>query len=160
LGFKALPWLLLLPVAVDTFFDGVLLALAYVASPNAGFILAVAFAFETSILGGMTSITLRHKGFPPLIPIIISICFALLFFIGGIIGASIFSQASGALFLAFLSFGVGALSYLVIDDLLIEAREKNQLLTGLQNHNFILGFLLCLFCMLHWSEVVNVGEIK
>jgi len=144
MGFKSLPWLLLLPVGVDTFFDGVLLALGYVATPNAGFILAVAFAFETMILGGMTSITLRHKGFPSFVPIIISVCFALLFFIGGFIGASIFSQASGPLFLAFLSFGVGALSYLVIDDLLIEAREKKSAVNWITKSQFYIGFLAVL----------------
>jgi len=141
---KVLPWLMLAPVAVDTFLDGILLGLTYVGRPQAGLVIAVGFAFETAILGIMTSSTLQLKGFPLIYPVIIIILFAILFFVGGIIGATIFSQGQGTLFLAFISFGVGALLFLVTDDLLIEAREKKSVVTWYTKFQFFVGFLAVL----------------
>jgi len=140
--FTTLPWLMLLPLAIDTFLDGILLALAYVAEPNAGLVMAIAFAFETAVLGVLTTTTLIHKGFPRIVPVVISIWLASLFFIGGILGSIVLSQGTkGELFLGFLSFGVAALLFLVIDDLLIEAREKKSAITWLTKSQFYVGFI-------------------
>jgi len=131
-------------VAIDTFLDGLLLALSYIARPHAGLMISIGFAFETAILGIMTSATLRHKGFPLMVPLMITLLFGVLFFLGGIIGASIFSQGTGSLFVGFISFGVGALLFLVTDDLLIEAREKKSAVTWYTKLQFFVGFLLIL----------------
>lgn len=137
-----LPWLMIAPLAVDTFLDGLLLALADIAEPHAGIIVGVAFAVETAVLGAMTSATLRHKHIPSAIILLVSLVLCLLFIVGAIIGATSVSFASGTLFLAFLSFGVASLLYLVVDHLLMEAREKRSAVIWLTRVQFYVGFLV------------------
>lgn len=133
---------MLAPLAVDTFLDGLLLALADVAEPHAGIIVGVAFAVETAVLGAMTSATLRHKHFPSVVILLVSLVLCVLFIVGAIVGATSVSFTSGSVFLGFLSFGVASLLYLVGDHLLMEAREKRSAVIWLTRVQFYVGFLI------------------
>lgn len=139
-----LPWLMIIPLAVDTFLDGLLLALADVVEPHAGVIVAVAFAVETAVLGAMTSATLRHKHYPSMLILIVSFVLCVLFILGALLGAASISFTSGPVFIGFLTFGVASLLYLVADHLLMEAREKQKAAVWLTRVQFYIGFLLVL----------------
>lgn len=139
-----LPLLFIIPLATDTFFDGILLGLSAQASEQAGLVLALAFGIEKGILGLMSSGTLRFKGFSPFTCILVVISLAFLFLLGCIIGGILLFSASGAVFLGLISFGVSAWMYLIIDNLLIEARKIPSSVNWITKSQFYIGFLLVL----------------
>ena len=53
---------MVLRVAIDVLIDGLLLGLAFVATPKAGVLLAIGFALEMLSLGLATSATCRRHG--------------------------------------------------------------------------------------------------
>lgn len=136
------PWLLLGPIAVDMFVDGLLLALAIHSQNSTGYIIGAAFAIETSVLGCTASATLKQKRISSSLILLICFAFGLLLFIGALAGALVISFMPISFFLAILTFGTASLLYLVIDVLLIEAREKRQ--TVLVKSWFYCGFFIVL----------------
>jgi len=143
LGLAHLPWIRLIPLAVHAFLDGTLIGLSYTAaSSSAGLIVVIAFSLESSVLGALTSATLRQKGFLNVVCIIASVLLALFLPIGGAVGAAAFSSSTGALLVGFVSFGVSTLTFLVIDDLLKEGRDKMSWITKIL---FYVGVIIVIF---------------
>lgn len=144
LFFWKLPWVLLAPLAVNMFLDGLLLALALVARSNAGYVVSVGFAIEAGIIGCTTSATLKQKHYSPTLVLSVSAVFGILFYLGEVVGSIAFSFMTSGHFLALLSFGMGALLYLAIDVLLVEARENLPANSFLTKLSFYVGFLAVL----------------
>jgi zinc transporter ZupT len=121
-----IPMSFLVPVIIDCIVDGLLLGITTSISFHAGFILSFANAIEMAFLGLAVSIRIQKCTgsslfarqasivIPPLIMLgtsVLAVCF----------GNSI--KAHAVLYKLFISFGIVALLSLVINELLVEARD-------------------------------------
>ena len=121
-----LPWTLIVPVTIDAFVDGFLIGLTCAQNHHGGLVLAFATCIEMAFLGAAFAATVSRCGASKaaraaavaLPPVALLLSAAL----GGALGAA--SRASPAIFLAFVAFGVVALLFLVVHELLIEAHES------------------------------------
>jgi zinc transporter ZupT len=122
-----IPLGLIIPVTVDCIVDGFLVGTTCSISHQAGFILAMANCIEMGFLGLAVSMRIRNCTassvwaryaaliVPPFIMFLSSV-------MGAFVGAAARSQPM--VYIGFISFGVVALLYLVVNELLVEARES------------------------------------
>ena len=128
-----------LPVAIDLFIDGLLLTIGFAAGEKGGFLLLLGLTLETSALGMVIGPPLamgaRTKG---------AVVYTLIGFSVAILagaGCGLFlPQEKGFWFAGILGFGIAALLYLVVEELIKEAHETDDTLftTAL----FFIGFLI------------------
>lgn len=125
-------------VGVDILIDGLVLGLAFVAGGKAGILLTIALTLEVLFLGltVMTELgeTIRSKARI----VVITVGIALLLPIGAALATPV-ALLPPIIIAGFLSFGLMALLYLVIEELLVEAHEKPD--TPLISAMFFIGFL-------------------
>jgi zinc transporter ZupT len=131
-----IPWPLVFTVGVDAGVDGLLIGLAYAASAGAGWSMSIATTIEMGFLGLSFSATIqnatsnkgKHAGIvfaPPLALLLTGV-------LGSFVGALLTEWA--LVFIAFISFAVVALLFLVTQELLAEAREvagEDKLITSM-----------------------------
>lgn len=127
---STIPLSLMFPVTVDCIVDGFLVGTTCSISVRAGFILAMANCIEMGFLGlavsmrvkqcTASSVFARYTALimPPIIMLLASV-------LGSFVGST--ARSYPMLYIGFISFGVVALLYLVVNELLVEARES---LTG------------------------------
>jgi ZIP family zinc transporter len=117
---------LLIPVTIDCIVDGFLLGITSAVSFRAGLILSVANAIEMGFLGLAVSIRIQKCTgstlFVRYLSIILPPC---IMFVSSLLSTySGYSLKNNAvLYKLFISFGIVALLSLVINELLVEARE-------------------------------------
>lgn len=125
---NVIPWSATIAVAVDTFVDGFLIGLAYVAKPQAGFTMAGATTIEMTFLGLTFTAQLRSlsRQWHKTAAIVFSM--PLLMPLGALCGSLLASavEAQPAVFLGFIAFCTVALLFLVTQELLVEARENTK----------------------------------
>ena len=125
---NVIPWSATVAVGVDTFVDGFLIGLAYVAKPQAGFTMAGATTIEMTFLGLTFTAQLRSlsRQWHKTGAIVFTIPF--LMPLGALCGAALASvvEAQPAVFLGFIAFCTVALLFLVTQELLVEARENSK----------------------------------
>jgi zinc transporter ZupT len=122
---RPIPWALVGSVTADGGVDGLLIGLAYAASPGAGLAMSIATCIEMGFLGLSFCATISNattsapkRALLTLIPPMALGCAAL---IGTEAGAVL--DAKPAFFVAFIGFSVVCLLFLVTQELLAEARE-------------------------------------
>jgi len=146
-----LPYSMITAVALDTFVDGFLIGLTYVASPKAGMVMAFATCIEMGFLGLTFSAQLRACSHNRIVTLSIATAIPFLMLVGGMVGSALANavEEQPAVFVAFIAFCVVALLFLVTQELLVEAREvsDNKMVTSA----FFMGVLLALL-------VSRVGE--
>jgi len=122
---KPLPWPLITAVALDSFVDGFFLGMSYTASARAGIIMAVATAIEMGFLGLTFSATVINCGLNRRTVGIVT-AMPCIMMIGSIVGGVLGEAAENypSFYASFLSFGVAALIFLVTQELLLEANER------------------------------------
>lgn len=113
----------LVAVALDVTLDGLLIGLAFAAGAKEGIILAIALTIEDLFLGLSTALILAKGGISKGRILGINTGLALLTGTGGVLGATILGNLSGALLEGVLSFGIAALMFLVTEELLVEAHS-------------------------------------
>lgn len=138
----SLPLTLLTAVAIDVFVDGVLLGIGFTLGAGAGRLLAFALALEALSLGVATTLALTARAVRHMRVLAIMLGVALLFLVGGLLGAALLSGLSAHALSLVAAFALAALLYLVTEELLAEAHETPDvpLVTAL----FFLGFLIFL----------------
>ena len=121
-----IPMGLIVPVIVDCIVDGFLVGSTSAVSPRAGIILGIANMIEMGFLGLAVSLRVSKCTassmlarttvlvMPPLIMLAAAV-------FGAVTGA--LARAHPVLYIGFISFGIVALLYLVVNELLVEARE-------------------------------------
>lgn len=121
-----IPMGLIVPVIVDCIVDGFLVGSTSAVSPRAGIILGIANMIEMGFLGLAVSLRVSKCTGSSLIARTTVLVMPPLI----MLGASVFGALSGSLarehpvvFIGFISFGIVALLYLVVNELLVEARE-------------------------------------
>lgn len=137
-----LPWGLLIAVAVDIFVDGLLLGIGFSAGKSEGMLLAFALSAELLSLGMATASDLNEKKIGAKKSILVISVLALAFFTSAVLGGTLLQNVSHTTLDVILSFGIAALLFLVVEELLIEAHEERE--TVWHTTAFFGGFLLFL----------------
>jgi ZIP family zinc transporter len=117
---------IIIPVGIDLFIDGVLIALGFAAGVKGGIVLLAGLTLETLSLGLSSAPSLVRSGLSK----------ARVVLLAGVAGVGL----SGSLLAGILGFGVAALLYLVTEELLTEAHEGAD--TPVITATFFAGFLL------------------
>lgn len=123
-GPKSLSFSLVLAVWIDVFIDGLLIGIAFLAGEQGGFLITIALAIELLFLGLSTVATLSGKQAPTWYRLGVVIVLALTVPVSRALGSHFFAHASPELMNGILAFGVAALLYLVVEELLVEAHQE------------------------------------
>ena len=113
---------MVIPIAVDLFVDGMLVAIGFATGSEGGFILLIGLSMEAVSLGLSEAPSLIRKGFSKEKVIWLTIVLGVSLLCGSAFG-NIVVGISGHLIVGILGFGVAALLYLVTEELLVEAHE-------------------------------------
>lgn len=132
-------WGLLVGVGIDLFIDGLLIAIAFISGEKTGQFMALALCMEVAFLALTLSTNLQEK-IKQSRKIIVFLILSLLLPLGTSTGILILNHLPSLFITEALSFGVGALLYLVIEELLAEAHKTKD--TPLITSSFFLGFLI------------------
>ncbi|MCF6766550.1 hypothetical protein L3V82_12300 [Thiotrichales bacterium 19S3-7] len=139
---KQLPLGLILAVAIDLFIDGMLVGVSYLANQRSGIIIALALSLETLFLGVTVIIDMQKQYISPVKSVSIIFAMAILIMIGAVLGYGIVSQLSSYWQMGIIAFGVTALLYLVVEELLVKAHKLHD--TKFATAMFFIGFLIVL----------------
>lgn len=127
------------PMAIDLFIDGLLVAIGFAAGKLGGVVLLIGLTVETLSLGLSTAPSLASQGFARAEAVGILSLVATAIFAGAAAGHLV-AGSSGLLLAGILGFGVAALLYLVTEELLAEAHASPD--TTVVTATFFLGFLM------------------
>jgi len=123
---SVVPPSLIIPVIVDGFFDGFLIGVACSLSRRAAAILACANCLEMSFLGMAVAMRVRKcTGSSEMVRMASLAAPPVMMWVASLVGAAAGSSSKDypLLFVSFVGFGVVALLYLVMNELLPDARE-------------------------------------
>lgn len=125
-------------VAIDILVDGLVLGLAFLAGAKAGLLLTIALTLEVMFLGLTVTSDLREKVSAAWKVVAIVAAIGLLLPVGAVLATPV-AVLPQPMIVAFLSFGLMALLYLVTEELLVDAHERpdSPLISGM----FFAGFL-------------------
>ncbi|KPL69854.1 transporter [Erythrobacter sp. SG61-1L] len=125
-------------VAIDILVDGLVLGLAFLAGEKAGLLLTIALTLEVMFLGVTVTSDLREKVRAAWKVVAIVAAIGLLLPVGAVLATPV-AVLPQPFIIAFLSFGLMALLYLVTEELLVDAHERpdSPLISGM----FFAGFL-------------------
>lgn len=142
-----IPWTLVASVAADGAVDGLLIGLAFAASPGAGWAMSIATCIEMGFLGlsFCATITNATHSYMRRAAVIALPPFMLL--LGGIFGTHVGDalHENQAVFVGFIGFSIVCLLFLVTQELLTEAREvggDSALINGMLFVGLLGGILL------------------
>lgn len=130
---------MLVPMAVDLFIDGLLIAIGLAAGRFGGMVLLVGLTIETLSLGLSNTPVLVQRGASKARAIMLMGGLGIMIMLGASAGFATIG-ASQPVLAAILGFGVSALLYLVTEELLVEAHQTED--TPLITATFFLGFLI------------------
>ena len=136
------PAALITGYGVDLWIDGILIALAYLASERSGLIITGALCLEVAFLAFALMPTLRYRGASSIVQLITVSILAALIPMGTVMGYAVIHHLPEGYYEATLAFGVAALLFLVTEELLYEAHEKPDSIIG--TAAFFVGFLIIL----------------
>lgn len=137
-----IPVAFLVAIGVDVFIDGLLLGIGFATGEKAGVLLAVAIALEMFSMGIATSMQMQEDGLSKGASIKHIVLLSSLFLVSATLGGTLLQHLQNYWMELVLSFGLSALLYLVVEELLVEAHseEDSPLYTG----TFFLDFLIFL----------------
>lgn len=120
---KPMPWKACIPIYMDSLIDGLLIGIVLTVSWHAGATMTLATTFEMGFLGLTFGAMLRACGTKRWIG---AVAAPVILWLGGIIGGTCagFLKESTTIFPGIVAFGTAALLFLVVNELLSEAREN------------------------------------
>ncbi len=127
------------PVGVDLFIDGLLLAIGFAAGEKGGLILLLGLTLETLSLGLATAPSLARSGMRTSRVLWVQVALGTVILAGALTGSAL-PTGSAVVLSLILGFGVSALLYLVVEELMTEAHEVED--TAPITMMFFLGFLI------------------
>ena len=139
-GSGAFPAGLVVTVGVDILIDGLLIGAGFAAGEEVGFILTVALTLELLFLGLSTAAALNEDAVGRAKSVGTVAGLGLLALVGAVAGSLLLGNLSGGALDVVLAFGVAALLYLVTEELLVEAHERED--TPWVTALFFIGFLV------------------
>jgi ZIP family zinc transporter len=129
-------------VGIDLLIDGLLLGISFSLGSSQGVLLTVALTVEVLALGTTVTAQLTQRGFGRSAAIALPVGLSLLVTVGAILGSTLLGGLSGTPLAIVVSFGVAALLYLVVEELLTQAHESKDTTAGVVA--FFAGFLFLL----------------
>jgi len=129
----------LVPTAIDLFIDGLLIAIGLAAGRFGGMVLLAGLTVEALSLGLSSTPALVRRGAGRIWAVATMGGLGLMILLGATAGYAAVGAAPVVL-AAILGFGVSALLYLVIEELLVEAHDTED--TPLVTATFFVGFLI------------------
>lgn len=120
-----IPWALVGSVVADGGIDGLLIGLAYAASPGAGRAMSIATCIEMGFLGLSFSASICNATQAAMMRAVLVLLPPAALIICGLLGAEMGDalESNPSVFAGFIGFSVVCLLYLVTHELLAEARE-------------------------------------
>ena len=137
-----LPASFLSAVGIDILIDGFLIGVGFTAGAKEGKLLALALTVELLSLGLATVVTLTDAKVQRTKAVLVTSAGAVLILVGAVLGATLLRGIPDTGMELVLSFGLAALLFLVVEELLVEAHEVPE--TPLITSTFFAGFLLFL----------------
>lgn len=126
-------------LGIDVLLDGMLIGLGFAAGQKQGILLTFALSLEVFFLGVSSGTAIAQGKTSLKNNLLVAVFFAVFLLLGASLGAVVLATAAGTTLDAILSFGVAALLYLVIEELLVEAHEVKE--SPLQAAMFFVGFI-------------------
>lgn len=120
------PTAFLVIIGIDLLIDGILMGIGFVTSEEIGIFLAVALSVELLALGMATSITLNNYKVSRKKTVITILGLSALVLASTLLSAALLAGISAGALEIILAFGLAALLFLVIEELLVEAHESEQ----------------------------------
>jgi len=148
-GDGAIPWGTVVPMFIDFIMDGILIGLSFAAgassedgdSSSAGLIMVISLSVEKITLGSSTTFAMKKKGVSTFKALTVVTILAVSMYLGAAFGVIVVAALKGSsIFYSAISFGIAALLWLVIEELLEEAHETKD--TTITPVAFFLGFLI------------------
>ncbi|MFZ3141295.1 ZIP family metal transporter [Polaromonas sp.] len=139
---SSLPKGLLIALGVDIALDGLLVGVGFAAGDKQGLLITIALTLEVLFLGVSAAAALSRVGASRAHIVLTTAGLAGLLLAGAGLGSVVLSRMSGEALDVVLSFGVAALLYLVVEELMVEAHEVPE--TPWLSATFFIGFLLLL----------------
>jgi zinc transporter, ZIP family len=130
---------IVIPLIINLFIDGILVAIGFAAGAKGGTVLVIGFTLETLSLGLSSAPALVRRGMPGVRAVSLLGAAGSAILLGAAAGYVVVG-VSGAFLAGILGFGVAALLYLVTEELLAEAHGEPD--TPLVTATFFAGFLL------------------
>ena len=137
-----LPLAFLFAMGIDILIDGFLIGIGFAAGAKEGKLLAFALSVELLSLGIATVMTLTEAAIPRRKAVVVTSIGASFILIGAGLGGTVLHGLSDTGMELVLSFGLAALLFLVVEELLVAAHEVPE--TPLIASTFFAGFLLFL----------------
>ena len=137
---EGVPLGLVVGAAIDLFIDGFLIGIAFIAGQASGIFIAVSLSLCAFFLNLTVTATLSQRGVDKWKQGASSLIMAIMLPWGALIGSSIVGHLPPAILTETLAFGVAALLYLGVEELLGEAHTSEE--TPWISSAFFLGFLL------------------
>ncbi|CAJ1373976.1 unnamed protein product [Effrenium voratum] len=118
---------MILAVVVDSSVDGMLIGLAGSVARGSGFLLALATAIEMGFLGYSFAISLTKALRRPWVAVaILSVPPVMMLFASTVAFLGAYEAKSTPVFAGLIAFALAAVLFLVLDELLLEAHEKEE----------------------------------
>jgi zinc transporter, ZIP family len=130
---------IVVPLAINLFIDGILIAIGFAAGVKGGTILVIGLTLETVSLGLSSAPALVRHGMPGSRVVSLMGATGLVLLLGAAVGYVVVGL-SEAFLAGILGFGVASLLYLVTEELLAEAHDEPD--TPIVTATFFAGFLL------------------
>ncbi len=128
--------------ALDLLIDGILIGVSFLAGKESGLLIVFSLSLCAFFLNLTVASTLRQKGVRPREAGLMVFLIAAMLPLGAWIGGSVLAHLPESVLTETIAFGVAALLYLGVEELLSEAHEKRD--TIWVSASFFLGFLAIL----------------
>jgi ZIP family zinc transporter len=139
---EVLPTALITALGIDIILDGLLIGVGFAAGEKQGILLTIALTLEVLFLGVSASAALSGAGASQVRIALTTTGLGGLLLLGAALGAVFLNNMPSAMLDVVLSFGIAALLYLVVEELMVEAHEAPE--TPWLSGTFFIGFLLLL----------------
>lgn len=141
-GPRKAPVAFLCAVGIDLLIDGFLIGIGFAAGAKEGKLLTFALTVELFSLGVATAVTLMANALPRRKSVEVTSAVACCILLGAGLGGTLLRNIPDTYMEIVLSFGLAALLFVVVEELLVEAHEVPE--TPLITSSFFAGFLLFL----------------
>lgn len=123
---ESFPWALILAVVLDSFVDGMLIGLAGSVATGSGILMAIATAIEMGFLGYSFACSIVQSMRPCKATVVLALPPVAMLLAAAAAGAGASVVEGTPAFVALIAFALVALLFLVVDELLSEAKEKEE----------------------------------
>ncbi|MGE3954804.1 MAG: ZIP family metal transporter [Parachlamydiales bacterium] len=141
-GKESLPYGLIAASGIDLFIDGILIGVAFLAGSPSGIVIAASLSLCALFLNMAVATSLRKRQVGRGLKLTIITAIAITIPLGALVGSTVIALFPPIILVETLAFGVAALLYLGVEELLAEAHETKD--TAWVSGAFFLGFLVIL----------------